>query len=289
MVTAIKVPDLPSVGTITVKVVHMTTLAVLETASMTFAGETYSGDLINGLVGQFLFKLYSGAALAGTRIGSIAADAGPYILFDRETIVNDGRGTYVVTITINDGTNPIAGAIVRISTGGFIVVLETDVNGEARFALDNGTYEVAVSDLGFLSNVFDLTVSGITSATFSLVSNGSVLPASPNLTTGVMLVLDEFGEPEAGVPVSIQQTAGPGTAGYGRDGKIRTEISAVDGTVEFAGMGIGSTYKAWRGASATTGTALFATRITGASVSFIVPNLQPSFNIPEIIGIDVEV
>ena len=90
--TAIKIPDLPTGLTLSVKLLNMTSLAVLDTVTLTESGESYNGNVAAAIAGQFLFKILSGTALVGSRIRTIADDAGPYvILTELEQLASDGR------------------------------------------------------------------------------------------------------------------------------------------------------------------------------------------------------
>ncbi len=63
---------------------------------------------------------------------------------------------YKATITITDGTDPIAGAVVVAGEK----ISKTDSNGEAAFLLSDDTYDVLVSASGFTAKTSSITVSG---------------------------------------------------------------------------------------------------------------------------------
>lgn len=289
--TAIKIPALPSGLTLTCDVCNLTSLAVLQTVALTEAAAIYNGDVTATIAGQFLFILKASGTIIGYRIRTIADDAGPYvILTELEQLASDGRGPNIVTITIDDGTDPVAGATVRITTSGFRVTGITNGSGVVVFALEDDTYDVVISKPGFEALIDSLTVSGATPETYSLTELVITPPSSALVATGVMIVYDEFGEIEEDVPISVQMTAGPGTAGYALDTKARTETSAATtGLIEFAGLIRGATYAIWRADSAAASTELiFATRSSSARNTFVVPNLD-TFNLSEVIGTDAEV
>lgn len=287
--TPIKIPDLPTGLTLTCKILHPTTLTVEETVTLTESGQSYNGTVTGTSTGQKLFKIFSGTTLIATRLRTIDDTTDAFIVMtELEERASDGRGLYVVTITVNDGTDPIENASVRVSRPGVDAVRLTNSSGVAKFLLDNADYDVALVATGFDSSAESLTVSGVTSDTYTMTEISVTPPPSALFATGMLLVYDETGELESDVPISLQMTAGPGTAGHGLDTKARTVNSDVNGLVEFAGLRRGATYRIWRGASAASaGVSIFATRSSGASTTFVVPNLA-SFNLPETIGTDAE-
>ena len=287
--TVIKIPDLPTGLTLTVKLVNMTTLALLETVTLAEVGESYNGNVTGTHAGQLLFKILSGGMLVGSRIRTIADDAGPYvILTELEQLASDGRGARVVTITIDNGTGPVVGAVVAIYAAGISVTKTTNGSGVVKFALNDGDYDVIIEKNGYEIAIESLTVSGATSDTYSLTALEITPPASPLLATGIGIVYDETETPEANVPVSIQKTAGPGIDGNILDTKIRTFYSDESGVVTIPRLRRGATYAIWRGAEATSSTdMIFATRSSGARKTFVVENLD-IVNLPELLGSDAE-
>jgi hypothetical protein len=126
------------------------------------------------------------------------------------------------------------------------------------------------------------------------------LPVNPSdddlLSTGWLIVYDENGQRENGVTIGLQMTAGPGTAGFSLDTKARSAVSAtvtvadepVAGYVQFTGLRRGASYRVQRGAiAAAAPTNPFATRSSGTSTTFTVPNAA-SFQIAETLGQEIE-
>lgn len=290
--TPIKVPDLPTgLTSVTVNIVHPTTMTVEETVNLTELGQSYNGTATGTSTGQKIFKILVGTALVGTRLRTIEDTTDTFIIMtELEERASDGRGANVATLTINDFTTGIVGATVRVTKPGITATKTTTTGGIAKFLLDNGTYDVAIIAPGFESTVESLVVSGTTAATFSLDGLEITPPDDALTSTGVMVVLDEEGIAEPEIEVSLKLVSGPGTAGYALDTKTRTEVSDVDGLIEFAGLIRGATYQIWRGAETGSGTpapSIFATRVSG-SATFVVPNSE-SFSLPEITGVDPEV
>lgn len=287
--TVINLPGIPAGLTLTTDVCNPTTLAVLETVTLTEASGVYSGVVTGAIAGQKLFVIKASGARIGREIRTIADTVGPFtILSELEDLADDGRGEYPVTITIDDGTDPIEGASVRVTATGVAASGTTDADGIALFALNNGTYTVTITKPGYDSEVESLTVSGVSSDTYSLDAISVTPPASALVSTGVGLTYDELGQIEPAVPMSVELVSGPGTAGYALDTKQRSTVSDEYGVFEFTGLIRGATYNLWRGAATGTdeaeGFTVRAAASTGGT-QFVVPN-SDTFTLPEVIGYD---
>ena len=284
--TVIKIPDLPTGITLTVDVLNPASLATLETVTMTESGGIYSGEVTGAHAGQLLFRLKASGTVIDGRLRTIADDVGPYTILEALERIAVTYGAYAVTITIDDGTDPVEGARVRVTAGGVNSVLVTDVDGEVTFSLDAATYAVTVVAAGFDGYTDSLVVAGATTDTFSLTASSVAASSSPLLSTGTLVLYDESNAVEVGKPVTVQYVSGPGDAGYGMDTKTRTVNSAVTtGLVTFTNLRRGATYQIWRGAATSSNPLVFATRSVGAPVTFVVPNAG-SFLLPEISGLD---
>lgn len=288
--TAIVFPDLPTgLASVTAKVISLTSFTVLETVALTGSGENYDGNVTGPHAGTLLFKVYSGAGLVASRIRTIANDAGPYVIMSElESLAFVGSAAYVATLTVDDGTDPVASATIRISGSGVARTVLTDGSGVALAGLENGAYDVTVLKAGFVTHVGTLTVAGATSATYTLTPLSITPPAAPGLATGYGLVYDEFNELEINKPISVQMVAGPGDVGNFLDTAIRTVNSDADGYVEFTRLRQGATYNIWRGPGsvAVDNPLLFAPATVETSrTSFVVPYLD-DFALPEVIGAD---
>lgn len=289
----IKIPSLPTGLTLTCKLRNLSTLAVLETVTLSEGtGDqltVYSGTVTGAHAGQLLFEILVSGVVFQSRIRTIQDVAATFvILTELEQLKSDGGGANLVTITVTDGTDPLQNATVRVASGVLSESDQTNVDGEVQFALGNATYIVTIERAGYESHVASLVVSGTTSEAYELTALVVTPPASPSVATGSMLVLDEFSEPEEGISISLQMTEGPGTAGYSLDTKIRTEVSDVDGMVEFIKLRRGATYSIWRGPAADTFSAsAFVTQPAATRRTFVVPNTG-TFNIAEVLGLDVE-
>jgi hypothetical protein len=284
----ISFPGYPSGLTLTVDVMNIATLAVLETVALTNTSGIYSGTITGAHAGQLLFIVKASGTPVDTRVRTIRDVAATFvILTELERIENTGRGGFLVTITVTDGTDPIEGAFVRITNSTTEVVRDTDVDGIALFALDNASYTIMITKPLHDFVLDTLVVFGATSpADYELTPTTVITPpASVLVATGYMVVYDNYGEVEGGVPITLAMSAGRGTAGYALDTKSRTEVSNADGYVEFTGLIRGATYSVRRAGVATPSPGSFSGGAVGQS--FVVPNAA-SFSMPEVIGADVE-
>lgn len=286
--TPIKFPGLPTGLTLTCDVVHPSTLAVEETVTLTEASSIYSGNVTGTSAGQKIFIMKASGAIIGSRLRTIADTTATFIIMSElETYADDGRGAYPATLTVDDGTNPVSGATVRVTATGLVSTGTTNGSGVVSFALNDGSYTVTIVKAGYGSLVDSLTVSGASTDTYSLTAVVVTPPASALVATGVMVVYDEMGVLEEGASISIKLTVGPGDDGYGWDTATRTEVSDADGLVEFTGMIRGATYQVWRGVGAgTQGLVFFGNTASASDPTIVVPLDQDTFSLPEVTGAD---
>jgi hypothetical protein len=185
-----------------------------------------------------------------------------------------GSGARVVTITVDDGTTVLENAVVRMAEGVNTYTATTNASGVAVFNLDDATYTASVSKTGYTFAGTTLVVDGVEAVTYSMAAVTITAPPTPTTATGILTILNEEGVAEQNVTISCQIESGPGTAGLGYDRKVWSEVSDVNGLVQFAGMVQGATYSVWRGEQRDA---------TAASVT--VP-VATSFNIAELLGVD---
>lgn len=289
----IKLPSLPTGLTLSVKVRNISTLAVLETVTLTEGTSdqvsVYSGTITGAHAGQLLFDVIVSGVVLEKRVRTIQDTAGPWIILtEMDQLASDGRGANLVTITVNDGTNPLENAIVRVAAGVLSESKPTNASGVATFSLNSATYTVTITLAGYSSTVATLVVSGATPITYSLTAIAVTPPDSPLVATGSLLVLDENNNPEVSVPHSLQMVAGPGVSGYSLDTKIRTANSNGSGIVTFTRLRRGATYSIWRGPNADTfDSSAFVAQPAAERKTFVVPNAD-TFNITEVLGLDAE-
>lgn len=163
--------------------------------------------------------------------------------------VGTGAGARTVTVTVDDGTNPLQNATVRMTEGANTYRTTTDVNGQCTFNMDDATYTVAITKAGYSFAGSSLVVDGVETPTYSMTQISPTPSASPDQTTGYATYFDEAGDAEQSVTVFLQfvSFAASDTA-LAYDTKIRQATTDVNGYVEFTGLFRGAKYKVKRGA-----------------------------------------
>ncbi len=183
-----------------------------------------------------------------------------------------GTGARSVTITVDDGTDPLENATVRFAEGGNTYAGASNVSGVIAFSLDDATYAVTIAKAGYTFTPTTRVVDGTETQTYSMAAVSIDAPPNASTTTGVMTVYDEEGVVEESVSVSVQIVEGPGTDGIGYDSTEWTETSNGSGVVQFAGLIHGARYKIWRGSS------------KPLAQTFTAPTSGDSFDLAEVIG-----
>jgi hypothetical protein len=182
-----------------------------------------------------------------------------------------GTGARTVNIGVNDGTDPIQGATVRVLEGINTYSLTTSAVGSGTFNLDDATYDLSISKAGYNYAGTTLVVNGTENETYSMAQSAIAAPPNASTSTGVAHLYDHMGVKEVGAKASVQITSGPGASGISYDRKIWTETSDSGGMIQFSGLIREAIYDYWRGSS------------KASKVSITVPNTL-SFNLDEIIG-----
>lgn len=184
--------------------------------------------------------------------------------------VSSGSGAYTITITVNDGTTALQGAIVRVTEGVTTITGTTNASGVVVFALDAASWSLAITKPGYSYTPTTLTVSGTASFTRSMTAVTPASPAAPTLSTGTIICYGTDGLPESGAKVYVVLVSGPGDAGAALDGAETTLTANGSGVATHTGFVRGAVYKARRGTS-------------GTWQRFTVPDAA-SFDIAELIG-----
>ena len=187
------------------------------------------------------------AAATRTALGMSAADLDTQLdAILAAASASAGTGARLVTITVNDGTTVLQNAVVRLTEGGNTYRALTNVSGVATFNVDDATYAVAISKVGYSYAGTTIVVNGVETATYSMAAI-NVTPGSGDLTTGYLTCLDELGAAEANVSVRCQLVQIPSSGtGFAYDATVQVETSAANGLVEFP-MVKGCRYLIWRG------------------------------------------
>lgn len=189
----------------------------------------------------------SGGIKVGAGEVNVQNDDGSYPITAPQVIIS-GTGARTVDITVNDGTDPLEDAAVRLTKGAATYRADTDVSGECSFSVDDGTYTVSITLVGYSFTPVSLVVDGNETQVYSL--DLIIIPAStaPQSVTVYGEVYDEEGVLDVGASVSMQMLYPP--ANGVQDSSIRTETANGDGLVYFTNCFIGATYCYWKGTAA---------------------------------------
>jgi hypothetical protein len=90
-----------------------------------------------------------------------------------------GLGARTVTITVDDGTDPLESASVRMVKNSESYLLSTDANGQCVFNLDDGTWTVSITRPGYQFAGTTLVVNGSESVTYSMTANSAIVSGWP--------------------------------------------------------------------------------------------------------------
>lgn len=119
-----------------------------------------------------------------------------------------GTGAFPITVTVTDGVHPIESAYVRAIIGVTPYTAITNASGNATFALDAGTYTVAVTASGYQFTPATRTVTGSQAGTLTspLVMTATVIPAppvNPDFCTVYGYVETPAGAPKVGASIAF--------------------------------------------------------------------------------------
>jgi hypothetical protein len=120
-----------------------------------------------------------------------------------------GSGAYTVTVTVDDGTNPLQNASVRLTEGVTDLVGTTDANGEVVFGVDAATWAVAITKDGYQFTPTTLAVSGTGSQTYSMTAVAVTPNPDPDKSTVVVTCYGADTEVEPGAVLYVRQVTSP--------------------------------------------------------------------------------
>ena len=180
-----------------------------------------------------------------------------------------GSGAYFVQVTVDDGTDPIQDATVRLTSSTESFVAVTNASGIALLAVDGGSWTVSIAKSGASFTPATLVVSGNTTQTYSM-SVTAITPSEAGLATGYGTAYSELGVVEEGVEVTCSCIAVPNGTGLVLDSASRSAVSSAAGYIEFTNLIRGAKYKITRGEGDRT---------------FIVPDSE-SFEFTNLLGTD---
>jgi hypothetical protein len=197
---------------------------------------------------------------SGQYIGSGAVEATPLI-------DSAGVGDNAVTVTVTDGTNPIAGAIVRFTlNSNESYWLATGSDGKAIFALEAGTWTLTISKGGYVYSGTTQPIS-VNPTSIGAVMTPVTIPtqSDPAKLTGVGLI---HGNSVANVKVYYRLVnPPPGATGFW---DFTTQTTSSDGSGNISvGLYLGAEYQFWMSD-------------TSEKVSVVVPTSGTSMTLPMI-------
>ena len=236
----------------------------------------FSGTGINTILGFLKSIMRSDASVPSDTGGTYTAstDSLEAQANALAALGNLGSGTYNITITVTDGTDPVPNAHVTLSAVG-----QTPRSGTTN---GSGVCPAFSSD-GSIDWTVTITAGGglvYTPSTLSVVASNVTTtlemsqtvinpPAAPNLATGILLCLGQDGLPEEGISIFFRLVKGPTDNGYAYDSEESEVVSGEDGIVS-KDLVRGAYYTVRRGE-------------TGEPLRFLVPD-EASFSIDEIFG-----
>jgi hypothetical protein len=130
-------------------------------------------------------------------------------------------GANTVVITVDDGTDPLESARVRVTKGALTDVRQTDASGEASFALDDGTWTVAITLAGYTFASTTIVVDGDETATYSMTLTVPTPVASPWVNAQIQCY-DEAGNAESSATITVTQIEASSVHGSASEAGPRT-------------------------------------------------------------------
>lgn len=190
----------------------------------------------------------------------------------RRPLGDAGTGARTITITVDDGSDPIEGATVRLTNGGVSHVYTTNVSGQVTANVDDATWTIAITHPANSYAGTTLLVDGDKSPTYSMTPRSITAPTNPASCTCYIKTVDYTGADDPGAVVNFRMTTPPTTDGLAHPSNVRKVTSDDDAMVEIE-LPQGAVFSYWRGNDE---------RNAG---SFTVP-AQATFELDEIAGTD---
>lgn len=213
-------------------------------------------EMVDLLLAVGTYVAYQHAALDSAALraamGLAAADLDTQLAAILAAGSGSGSGARTISITVTDGTDPLENATVRLTEGAATFAVQTDVNGEATFNIDDATYVVSITKAGHSFAGASLVVVG--NATIVYAMDVITLPPSgdPATTTGYAVLYDPAAVIEPGALLTVRLKTPPVGVGVVADTEARVIAAGVDGTVVIPGLYKGGTYYFYRGKKTTT-------------------------------------
>lgn len=198
-------------------------------------------------------------------------------------VAGTGSGARTLTVTVNDGATALQNARVRFTLGAATYVQTTNASGVATFNLDDGTWTVAITLIGYTFSGTTKVVSSSGSQTYSMTAM-TLTPSDPGMITAYIVILDNHGDPVNGVPVYMSAVAGNATnVGFGLEYDELTATSGededgepvADGLAEFPNRLYGATYQYHFGTAGSTRKVTMPTSGTSVALDSIIGSTSP--------------
>lgn len=159
------------------------------------------------------------------------------------TAISTGARTVTITVTVESVATQ--GAKVRVTKGLESYLQTSNVSGVVTFNLDDGTWVVAITSSGATFAGASLVVDGTETVTYDMDAL-NLTPSDPDRVTAYYLCLDENGDPEEGVEVTLRakealQSLGV-VDGFALADAARTVESDEDGIASFINVLPGCVY-----------------------------------------------
>ena len=207
----------------------------------------YTATVTQALTNRHSAHIFSGSDLISVGFTDLSDDTNTYRVIDWVDTVT-GTGANSVTITVDDGTNPLENASVKMTSGSESYTGTTNVSGQIVFSLDTATWNVAISKAVYSFTPTTLAVSTTTTQTYSM--SAIVVPASSaDQVTGYLYMYDSVGVIESGARLEYKITKVGSALGFGYDDTLKTVTSDTNGKVELPNLFKGATYNIRRGDS----------------------------------------
>lgn len=178
------------------------------------------------------------AQTAGDLAATLAAIKG--VGWTNETLVSiqaaaegtgGGTGARTVVVTVTDGSDPLEDATVRLIKGGVSYVLATNASGVATFALDDGTYALAVSLAGWTMTPTTVVVDGAEAVAVTMTQTVIPAPSDPDGCVCFLYTRSIHGVAVGGSVVTFRLLAPGAVLGAALDNTDEAVTSGVDGLV----------------------------------------------------------
>lgn len=155
-------------------------------------------------------------------------------ILDTAAGASSGGGARTIVVTIDDGTDPLENAIVRMTEGANTYTVTTDASGNGTFNLDDATYTVAIYKSGYTYAGTTLVVTADATPTYSMSALNISAPANPAMTTAYLNVYDIDGSLLANETFTYQQTTAPTGTGTSFEPDSGTATSDANGLLQIA-------------------------------------------------------